>query len=116
MADVKYCVNSLPGSTHKPEGLCDDCGKYPATKRLQGETDSFGAEFADLCDDCFQKERERWRDSSGICDWCKEQVPRRLWTRDYDEGMHGSTYRVCRSCYDKQQKALEEEMEANNWY
>ena len=34
----------------------------------------------------------------------------RIWTREYNEGTHGAIYRVCKSCYDKQQRALMEEL------
>jgi hypothetical protein len=105
-------TTTLPGTVRKvPDGqTCDDCGK-PATRRLQGETDSFGAEWADLCDKCYERERERRsKDRSGDCDWCKRHTDALIWTRDYDEGMHGPTYRVCKSCYNKQQRALEREL------
>ncbi len=32
-------------------------------------------------------------------------------TRDVDEGVHGPVYRVCRSCHEKQQAALQSEFE-----
>lgn len=107
-----FDTTTLPGSVRGvPAGqTCDDCGK-PATRCLQGETDSFGAEWADLCDDCYAIERERRRkDRAGDCDWCKQHTDALIWTRNYDEGMHGSTYRVCKSCYNKQQRALKEEL------
>lgn len=113
MADVTGPVSTLPGSSRalREGAQCDDCGKKPATHRVQGETDSFGAEWADLCDDCYVVERERRRkDCAGECDWCGKHSESRIWTRDYDEGTHGPTYRVCKSCYDKQQKALEAEL------
>jgi len=110
MADVTGPVSTLPGSVHKAEGSCDDCGQ-PATRRVQGETDSFGAEYADLCDACFEEERARRRaNRAGNCDWCDKHVDLRIWTRDYDEGMHGATYRVCKKCYDRQQAALTKEL------
>ena len=116
MADVTGReTTSLPGTGRAvPEGqTCDDCGA-PATHRIQGETDSFGAEWADLCDSCYDKERERIRneDRSGHCEWCKEFAPRLFNTRDtLDEGLHGPVYQVCKSCLKKQQDAIDREYE-----
>ncbi|MDO8425297.1 MAG: hypothetical protein Q7T01_02170 [bacterium] len=108
-----FDTTTLPGSVRRvPDGqACDDCYK-PATHRVQGETDSFGAEWADLCDECGTRERERRRkDCAGNCDWCKEHTNALTSTRDYDEGTHGPVYHVCKWCCDKQQRALEEELQ-----
>jgi len=107
-------TTTLPGSLRAvPAGQrCDDCADKPATHRLQGETNSFGAEWADLCDECYTRERERLRkDRAGACDWCTKYTDALIATRDYDEGLHGDTYRVCPHCYDKQDKALQEELD-----
>jgi len=100
MATVSGPVSSLPGSKHVvPEGMmCDSCEVNKATVRIQGETDSFGAEFHDVCADCEKK----FSDSmTGTCDWCgKDEVPLKP-TRDYDEGTCGPVYYVCGECKQK---------------
>jgi hypothetical protein len=109
MADVTGPISSLPGSIHSPpKGMtCDECTN-PATVRIQGETDSFGCEMIDLCDECRRKEIEysrseegqakerEWR--TGSCEWCKNHVTDLRDARDYDEGMSGRVYRVCGPC------------------
>lgn len=55
MADISTSrVMTRSGSTHKvPTGaMCDDHTDRPATHRIQGETDSFGCEYIDWCDEC----------------------------------------------------------------
>ena len=50
-------VFTRSGSHHKvPAGtMCDDHQDRPATHRIQGETDSFGCEYIDWCDECYDK-------------------------------------------------------------
>lgn len=54
--------------------------------------------------------REECRDSSGPCDYCKQEAPERVWTRDYDEGMSGPVYHICRACYQRQEDRINEEL------
>ena len=113
MAHVTGAISTLPGSARAvPEGqMCDDCGNKTATHRIQGETDSFGAEWHDLCDECNEVDRERRRQPiAGDCDWCKRHSDSLITTRDSDEGAHGPIYEVCQKCYDRQMKALEAEL------
>jgi hypothetical protein len=95
MPDPLGPVSTLPGSIlGPPEGTaCEICGE-PATQRVQGETDSFGAEWNDLCDSCAREDLA----NSGPCDWCGKDVERRTHTRDYDEGLSGRVYLVCDPC------------------
>lgn len=68
-----FDTTTLPGTIRKvPQGQkCDDCENI-ATIRVQGETDSFGAEWYDFCETCYVKHRElRKQHKSGKCDWCK---------------------------------------------
>ena len=116
MADVRG-PGGLPGQTScTPKGIqCDDCSE-PATVRVQGETDSFGSEQHDLCDACARKMREECTDSSGCCDWCKQEVAERVWTRDFEEGMGGPVYHVCRPCRQRQEeRALEDLDDWDDW-
>lgn len=54
MGDVTGPVSTLPGAGHAlPAGtMCDDHPDRPAVARIQGETDSFGSELWDLCEEC----------------------------------------------------------------
>ena len=50
-------VFTRTGSLHRvPAGMtCDDHPHLPAAKRVQGETDSFGCEYIDMCQTCYDK-------------------------------------------------------------
>lgn len=94
-----------------------ECGNK-ATVRVQGETDSFGAEYFHFCSDChvldqeIQKyQREQSADEPYDCDWCKKEVPFKdiRTTRDVDEGSNGPVYEVCSTCYKKQVEQIHEE-------
>lgn len=98
-------VSTLPGykSTAPDSSACDQCGK-PAAYRIQGETDSFGAEFEDLCTDCFQSHQEQIEaQPSGLerCDWCHSMSDDVRPYRDMEEGMCGPVYDVCGACRKK---------------
>lgn len=110
MADVTGPISTLPGSSHKvPDGtMCDYHEDRPAVARIQGETDSFGCEMEDICQQCLDA-RSAYRcseagkakareDRTGQCEWCKQHATDLLITRDYDEGMYGPVYRVCGPC------------------
>ena len=114
MADVTGPISSLPGSRHSlPDGaVCDVHPDRPAVARIQGETDSFGCEMNDCCQECVDEIRTYSRSAearSGRCDWCKEQATDLRDRRDYDEGMSGPVYRVCGACVKQQNERLEEE-------
>lgn len=110
MADVTGPISTLPGSIHSPPGgtMCDNHPDEPAVTRVQGETDSFGSEMEDICQQCIDERRAyrcseagkaeelEWR--TGNCDWCKKPATDRRETRDYEEGMHGPVYMVCGPC------------------
>lgn len=97
MADITGPIRTLPGAAHGlPAGtMCDDHPDRPATRRLQGETDSFGSELHDLCDECAARFVPYRPDS---CDWCKQKAEDCRATRDYEEGMCGGVYYVCGAC------------------
>lgn len=104
----------LPGDVASPEEgeACQTCGK-PATQKVCFEADSFGADYAYLCDEHFEEERNAMRnaDTSGVCDWCKKQSDKLFPQRDLEEGSHGAVYSVCRPCIDKLHKSWREELE-----
>lgn len=105
MADVTGPISTLPGHTSaSPAGMmCDDHPDRPAVKRIQGETDSFGSEQIDMCQECLDKYRAEVKalDTSGVCDWCNQAADRLRRQRDYDEGMAGPVYNVCGPCIRK---------------
>lgn len=117
MADVTGPVTTLPGSRRKvpPGTICDSCDE-PAITRIQGETDSFGAEFADVCQVHLDELLGAESDTSGKCDWCGNEVESRSPRRDSDEGMHGPVYFVCAPCADQDHEALAREAEFYDEY
>ena len=105
-------VSTLPGHSAKlPSGtVCDIHPERLAVIRLQGETDSFGCEYNDLCAECLAEERKGIEDSRyGECDWCKSSATTLRPRRDYEEGMNGRVYMVCQGCVIAENKRLEEE-------
>lgn len=114
MGDVTGPISTLPGASHTvPKGcVCDDHHDRPAVVRIQGETDSFGAELIDMCEECLQEYREQLRneDTSGQCDWCHQHKPKLRPRRDYDEGMYGRVYDVCDDCIKRQNDEAEKEL------
>lgn len=105
-------VGTLPG--HIAElpiaSMCDTHPDRISIIRIQGETDSFGAEYYDLCQECLTAHRAV-APPAGKCDWCKKPADRLRSGRDYDEGMAGAVYLVCTPCLDRQTQRLEEEMD-----
>lgn len=113
MADVTGPISTLPGTGYGvPEGtMCDDHPERPATHRVQGETDSFGSEMHDLCDECYAELRAEMAapQEAFPCDYCKVPSADRRAIRDPDEGFYGPVYYVCPDCRKRQRDRLEEE-------
>lgn len=113
MAEVTGPISTLPGRGHDvPDGqTCDQHPDRLAVSRIQGETDSFGAELNDMCQECLDEYRREMAeaDHSGKCDWCHEHKPRLSPRRDYEEGMYGRVYEVCDECI----KRVNDEAEAD---
>lgn len=107
-------VSTLPGHITRLDGdspvvPCDK-DDNPASTRIQGETDSFGAEYINLCEGCYRDylERQKTADNSGVCDTCKKHADRvRAW-RDPDEGSSGPVYYICDPCRKRFNEAYEE--------
>ena len=118
MADVIGPTSRMPGSAHvlPPGATCDRHPDRPAVARIQGETDSMGAELNDLCQQCLDEHREfeRTADRSGVCEWCGNPSPKLSNRRHYDEGMNGRIYLVCRPCLDRQEEAARLELEEHD--
>lgn len=120
MAEVIGPTSKLPGAGWDfPDGtMCDDHPDRPAVARIQGETDSFGAELFDMCQDCLDEYRREMReaDHSGTCEWCKQYKPRLRPQRDFEEGMAGRVYEVCDECIKRVNDEAERELEARGYY
>lgn len=102
MAHVGGPISTLPGTLLKlPENqTCDDHPDRLAVVRVQGETDSFGYEAIDWCDECYNKylsakENPEYNHS---CDHCQAVDCKTTATRDPDEGSCGPIYNLCDNC------------------
>lgn len=96
-------VRTLPGSRRTPDkgAMCGEHPDVPSFKTIQGETDSFGAEFYEMCEACvkkFEEEREQSQNELSFCDWCKTQKTGCSFRRDLGESSTGPVYFVCPSC------------------
>jgi hypothetical protein len=118
MAEVIGPCSTLPGALHPvPVGtMCDDHPDVPAVKRVQGETDSFGAELNDLCEVCYKEhqaavEAHKAEDATGVCDWCKKPAFDLRPRRDYEEGLYGRLYDVCGACVKSENDMLQQELD-----
>jgi hypothetical protein len=93
--------------------MCDVHPDRKAVVRIQGETDSFGCEMHDCCQECADEIRESEQTPearTGKCDWCKHQATDLRDRRDIDEGMCGPVYRVCGACEKKYDAELAAEL------
>jgi hypothetical protein len=120
MAEITGPISTLPGARHRvPNGTkCDEHPNRIAVARVQGETDSMGAELYDLCQECLDRHKAEMvnADTSGTCDWCKSFALHLRNKRDYEEGMSGRVYQICDACNDCYNKRIAEEMAAyDDW-
>lgn len=90
-----------------------------ATVRVQGETDSFGAEYHHYCEACYTLEQElqqyfteRHAEDEAQCEWCNKVTTQKdlRHTRDIDEGSNGPVYEVCGECRARQAEQIVEEL------
>jgi len=124
MSEVTGPISTLPNSRHDmPAGTkCDDHVDRPAVARIQGETDSFGSEMHDMCQECLDKHRkylasdEAMERRIGICEWCSEPAEDLRDAGDYDEGMCGRLYRVCGACIRRVNEEAAAELEEMETY
>lgn len=112
-------MSGLPGRRHPlPDGaMCEQHPDRAAVANVQGETDSFGYETVLMCQECLDADRayEATEEAhSGQCDWCKREATDLSWARDYDEGMSGPVYRVCRTCSDRVAAEARREMDEHD--
>ncbi len=112
-------VSSLPGYKAKTEAgaMCDDHPERSSVATIQGETDSMGCEFIEMCSECYEKykgHKEEAREIFSICDWCNGNQKGCSPTRDYEEGTSGPVYNVCPGC--RQRKSEEAQAELDEDY
>ncbi|AUR35812.1 hypothetical protein PhaeoP18_01538 [Phaeobacter piscinae] len=113
MADVTGPTRTLPGAAHclPPGTMCDAHPKRPAVARIQGETDSFGSELIDCCEECKANIWAAIRTKrNGYCEWCKTIAEDIRDHRDFEEGSSGPVYSVCAGCRAKELQRLECEL------
>lgn len=121
MAEVTGPISSLPGTAHEmPEGtVCDNHPDRLAVARIQGETDSFGCEMYDCCQECLDEIRAYNQSAearTGRCDWCKQDATDLRNKRDFEEGFYGRVYRICGICSKKYDDAIAEESRFDDYY
>ena len=109
--------SGLPGDVIRLQNQSEICEGYNcdcnaiATHRMQGETDSFGAEYMYFCPSCLQKCQHDINDQEEeTCEWCKKTAKLSP-IRDFEEGLSGPVYYVCSGCISKQNKRIREEWE-----
>jgi len=120
MSDVTGPISSLPGSLHDvpDDMMCDNHPDRPAIHRVHGETDSFGCELNDLCEECYA---QQYVESSAPqeafpCDYCKTKSTDLRAIRDPDEGLCGPVYYVCPECRRRQRERIKAELEEMRSY
>lgn len=110
---------SLPGQfvSVQDDEWGTKCYTHPerdATHRICTESDSFGSEYHNMCDECHEDykkakaEREADPEQWETCK-CGNREPRLISYRDMDEGMHGPVYEHCSVCHEKWNKRIAEE-------
>lgn len=117
MAETTGPIGTLPGAVHilPPGTMCDVHPDRPAVARIQGETDSMGSELNDCCQECVDEIRNA-PPTKSTCDWCKTKDVVTVPKRDYEEGMNGPVYQVCRPCVERYNKRQLEELEDEGYY
>lgn len=102
MAHVGGPTSGLPGRVSTPPKgqCCDEHPGVPAFKRVQGETDAWGAEYLDMCVTCYDKYKTELEsaDNSGVCDICGTSSDNIIRRRDPSEGTCGRIYNTCSKC------------------
>ena len=97
---------------------CETHSDRLAVKRICSEADSFGEEYMNFCQECWDeyqqglKEKEEDPEQWDTCSECGNKASRLISYRDIDEGMHGPVYEHCGDCHSKMNARIAEE-EAN---
>ncbi len=108
-----------PGGTYiRPRGtMCDLHPDREATHSVLVERDSFGAEYADLCDACYAAHLERRDDQRvGKCEICGRTSRDLLGFSDpFDR--YDPPSLLCHACYNRCQQAMYDEINMDlDWY
>lgn len=119
-------MGHLPGQTVsvQDDGWGTKCDEHPevdAVKRICTESDSFGSEYANLCQACVEEHEQAIKEKeSDPSQWarckCGNEEPRLISYRDPDEGMHGPVYEHCSKCHEKMNAAIAKELEEAEEY
>lgn len=97
----------LPGDVIRPAGrTCDKHPERAAIKSIVGETDSFGSETTEVCQECLdehnaamRKQRENPDPEKFLdCESCGTRDKTVKPCRDPEEGSHGPVYHWCGPC------------------
>ena len=94
---------------------CDVHPERLAEVRVVGETDSFGSELIDMCQECFQdylREKRDAQEELRRCDLCGSEVDTCQPWRDPEEGFGGRQYMACKKCRDERNEAFERSLES----
>ncbi|MBN22684.1 MAG: hypothetical protein CL678_15475 [Bdellovibrionaceae bacterium] len=92
-------VRTMTGHMCEHEN-CDQVSEW----RLQGETDSFGAEYEYFCDKHMAEIDEQLRNAEPQleeCEKCHKEHLDIMPVRDAEEGISGPVYYCCPACRDK---------------
>jgi hypothetical protein len=108
--------SNLPGRLlNLPVGAtCEEEGHetVPATRAVQGDTDSFGYETMCFCEPCYVKfQEESQKPEDGFCEWGKHRGEDIRPYRDIDEGTSGPVYNTCKECRFKDGQRIRDELE-----
>lgn len=118
MAFVGGPTNNLPGTLlHFPPGtVCDNHPERLAYRRVQGETDSFGFEAADLCQSCFEEYEALVAEPIvGTCEICHTADVELHDQRDPAEGPAGRIYQMCMVCIESMRASNDDDEVNNPW-
>lgn len=95
---------------------CDSHPSVDAVKRICTESDSFGSEYANLCQTCCDEREQAINDKEEDPEqWetckCGNREPSLISYRDMDEGMHGPVYEHCSKCHEKMNARIAKELD-----
>ena len=90
---------------------CDAHPEKLAEVRVVGETDSFGSELIDMCQECFQdylRDKRDAQDELIRCQLCGSLTDTCQTWRDHEEGLTGRQYQACQTCRHERERAFAE--------
>lgn len=97
----------LPNDVISPQGsVCEKHNDRPAVKSIVGETDSFGSETMEVCQECLDEHNANLRKQRTnpdpeqflTCESCSTRDKTVKPTRDPEEGSAGPVYHWCAAC------------------